>query len=154
MPKVGSGAIAIGVVGGSLGISTVETTFTSSVSAYIDNAAVTTTNGGNIKISASSQDTATTLGVATSLALTLGGAGAGATITVNVSPNVEAYAGSGASLSAAGDIDIAATANNSSRRRPSASPGVWSPWARAPTRQPQMVRSRRAWIAPSPRRPT
>ena len=50
--RVGSGAIAIGLIGGSLGVSTAENTVTSTVTAYIDNASLTVTGGGGISIGA------------------------------------------------------------------------------------------------------
>jgi hypothetical protein len=100
------------LVGGSLGISLAQNTVDSSITAYVDNAKVTS-SAGQIAIGASSSDAVNTLSVATSVALTLGGAGAGASATANVSPSVSAYAGSGAALSASGNISVTAGATDS-----------------------------------------
>ena len=110
--EVGSGSFAVGAIAGSVGISLSSNTVSSSIKAYIDNANVTSSANG-ISVGASSNDSVTTLAIATSVAL--GGAaasGAGATASASVNPNVEAYSGSGSSLNAAGDIAIAASSSN------------------------------------------
>ena len=112
--QVGSGAIAIGVIGGSIGISTAENKITSSIKSYIDNATVTST-GGAIALTALSQDSATTLGVATSLAAAVGGGIAGAAITVNVSPTIEAYTGSNVTLKTPVNFTVLADSLNSAQ---------------------------------------
>ncbi|HEV3085266.1 MAG TPA: hypothetical protein VGY66_36260, partial [Gemmataceae bacterium] len=105
-------SLAGGLFGASIGVSVAENDDTSTIQSFVDNASVTSTAGG-ITLSATSNDTVTTLSVATSVAAALGGAGAGGTATVNVDPTLEAYAGSGATLNASTTITITATATNS-----------------------------------------
>ncbi len=110
--KSGPGPGPAPLIGGSIGVSLADNTVSSSITAYVDNAKVTST-GGQISIGASSSDTVSTLSVATAIAAALGAGGAGANATADVSPSVEAYAGSGATLNAAGNISITAAATNS-----------------------------------------
>ncbi len=110
--EVGAGAGAGADIGGSIGVSTADNTVESSITAYVENAKVTS-SGGQISIGASSNDSVITLSVATSIAATLGGAGGGGNATASVRPSVLAYAGSGATLSAGGNISITATTTNS-----------------------------------------
>ena len=109
--EVGAGAGSGAVIGGSIGVSLASNTVSSNISAYADNAKVTST-GGQISIGSSSNDSGNTLSVATAIAAALGGAGAGSNATATVSPNVSAYAGSGATLNASGSIMITATTTN------------------------------------------
>ncbi len=110
--QIVSVAVAAGYVAGSVGLSLSNNTVTSSISAYVNDARVTSTGGG-ITIGASSDDSVATVSVATSVAAALGAAGAGAQANAEVSPTVAAYAGSGAILSAANDISVAASTTNS-----------------------------------------
>ncbi len=103
---------AVAIAGGSVGISVAQNTVDSTITAYVDNAKVTS-SAGDISIGASSSDSVNTLSVATSIAAALGGAGAGAGASATVNPAVEAYEGSGATLNAAGSISIAAGESNS-----------------------------------------
>ncbi len=110
--QIATAATAVGLEGGSVGLSLAENTVESGLSAYVDDAKVTS-SGGQIAIGASSNDAVTTLSVATSVAAAEGAAGAGARASAVNSPDVEAYAGSGTTLSALGDISITATTTNS-----------------------------------------
>ncbi len=65
--EVGAGAGAGALIGGSIGVSLATNTVSSNVSAYADNASVTST-GGQISIGASSTDSVNTLSVATAIA--------------------------------------------------------------------------------------
>ncbi len=109
--EVGAGAGAGADIGGSIGVSTADNTVESSITAYVDNAKITS-SGGQISIGASSNDSVITLSVATSIAATSGGALAGGNAIADVSPSVTAYAGSGATVHAAGNISITATTTN------------------------------------------
>ncbi len=109
--EIVTAAVAVGVQGGSVGISLADNTVSSGITAYADNATITST-GGQISIGASSQDSVNTLSVATSIAAALGGAAAGGSASADVSPIVSAYVGSGATLNAAGAISLNATTTN------------------------------------------
>ncbi len=110
---VAEGTATVGIAGGSIGISLATNTDKSTVKAYLDNANVTSTNGG-IGITATTTDTITSLSVATSLSISIGASGAGGDAESEISPTVEAYAGSATQLSAAHDITISATTTNDS----------------------------------------
>ena len=116
--EVGSGAVSVGLLGASIGVSIANNTAKSHVKAYADHVNLTSTGVDvdkdgvaldGIKILASADDTIDkTLGVATSVAISIGGAGAGAESTATVTPNVEAYIGGGAVLQAGGDVALSA----------------------------------------------
>jgi len=103
---VGSGALNVGLVGASVGVSLSDNTIHNTVKAYLDDAAVTA--DGDIGIRAESEGEIDALTVATSVALSAGGAGAGGDADASILTTVEAYAGPGVTLSAGGDIMIKA----------------------------------------------
>ena len=103
---VASGAFAAGLVGVSAGLSASVEMDTSKVTAYIDDASVTTP--GKISIVSGSSGSITGVTIATSGALIIGVAAMGASTTLIASPNVSAYAGTGATLDAGDNIKIKA----------------------------------------------
>ncbi|MEO0518743.1 MAG: DUF4347 domain-containing protein, partial [Cyanobacteria bacterium P01_A01_bin.116] len=94
---VGTGALAAGVAGASVGVSTTDITIDNTVRTYIDDATV---NSDDLMLSATSTPDIEALAVATSVAVSIGGAGAGAEATATVKSDVEARIGSGADITA------------------------------------------------------
>ena len=74
--SVGSGALAVGVIGASLGISLAEITTSDQVGAVIRSAAVNTAGAG-VSVQATGQSSLATMSVPTALAVAIGLAGAG-----------------------------------------------------------------------------
>ena len=106
--EVGSGAIAIGLAGASIGVSTSKNTDTSTVKATVDNVSI---NAASFELSATGFDLVTAETIATSLALAIGGAGAGGDASSSVTPNYQVVVGSGATVvTTTGDIDLEAKA--------------------------------------------
>ncbi|WP_193789043.1 hypothetical protein, partial [Zavarzinella formosa] len=107
--KVGTGAIAGGLVAASVSVSAADNTSASQVQSTVNNATVTTP--GNVRINSSTGGTADTLSIATSVAVGFGGAGAGATASSNLGDSVEASTGFNATINAGQDVEIAADSN-------------------------------------------
>jgi hypothetical protein len=106
---VGSGALAIGAIGASVGVSIADNLINNTVKAYVGDAAVTSSND-DIIITALSNAEVDSLAVATSVALSPTGlAGAGAEASADILSHIEAYAGSDATLSAGKDISLTST---------------------------------------------
>lgn len=102
-----SGAVA----GGSIGISIADNEISSTITAYVNNANITST-GGDVIVTATTTDSVESLSVATSVAVAIGGAGAGADATSKVNPTVVAKVMAGATLHSGDDVSILAMTNN------------------------------------------
>ncbi len=110
--SVGTGGEAVGVAGGTVGVSTAANRDSSSVNAFADQATLNATTG-EIGILAQTQDTVSSnLALSTAIAIAIGAGVGGATSISDISPDVEAYLGFGATASAGGNIGINADAAN------------------------------------------
>ncbi len=113
---VGSGALAAGAVGASIGVSVQTTTVNDTVTAYI-NAPVSVTVG-NVVVTSGSTVTITGLAVATSVALGGGAfAGSGANTESTIEGTVSAYVGSSGTITVPfyGDITVNATSTQNAQ---------------------------------------
>jgi hypothetical protein len=103
----GSGAISVGILGASIGVSLTETTATNKVTASVGQAKVTATSGG-ITLDARGGNTLATETVATAAAVAIGGAGAGGHAFTTDSSTLEAAVMTGAKLTSAGPLTVTA----------------------------------------------
>ena len=94
---VGTGALAIGYIGGSVGVSLTTNTVGGQVSAFIGGATVTTV-GQDINVNAESGNNITGQAVATALSVSIGGAGAGGNSSSEDDTTTSAYVGAGSSI--------------------------------------------------------
>ncbi|MCY3016429.1 MAG: Ig-like domain repeat protein [Planctomycetota bacterium] len=103
-------AVAGGLIGGSIGVSTIANTDSSAVTARVSTGTVTSTSGG-VSIAATATDTTgTMLGVATAVTVGIGGAGAGTDVRSDFSPTLLSTIASGATVAArAGTVSITST---------------------------------------------
>ena len=101
----GSGAGAVGVIGGSIGVSIAETTVADSVTATIGASAVTAVGGG-IAVDVRGGNTIATMAVPTSVAVGIGGAGAGGRAIATDASTFTAAIAPGAILAAAGPLVV------------------------------------------------
>lgn len=103
----GSGALSVGLVGGSIGVSLTETTVTNQVTASIGKAHVTATSGG-ITLDARGGNSLATETVATAAAVTIGGGGAGGHAISTDASTFAASVMAGATLSSTGPLTVRA----------------------------------------------
>ncbi|MEI8370631.1 MAG: Ig-like domain repeat protein [Planctomycetia bacterium] len=109
-------AVAGGLIGGSIGVSTIANSDSSAVTARVSTGTVTSTSGG-VSIAATATDTTgTMLGVATAVTAAIGGAGAGAASTTTFAPTVTTGVAAGATVSAvAGAVTVGSRLTSDAR---------------------------------------
>ena len=99
--NIGTGALAIGFVGGSLGVSVTTNTIGDNVSAYINDATVTA-YGQDIDVYANYDGSTSGVTVATAVALSQGGSIAGGYASSTDNTNTDSYIDSGADIDTEG----------------------------------------------------
>jgi hypothetical protein len=110
---VGTGALAVGIVGASIGISLTTNTIGSVVNADIAGADVTTT-GGDVSVAASANQAIDGKSIATAASISIGGAGAGAVATTLDRTATQAFVGAGSTVSThGGALNVSATSTPS-----------------------------------------
>ena len=109
-------AVAGGMYGGSIGMSMINNTDTSTIGAKVSSGSVSSKAGG-VSIAASATDTTgTMLGIATAVTAGTGGAGAGTDVRSDFSPTLFSTVASGATVAATvGTVSITSTLSSQAR---------------------------------------
>jgi len=107
--NVGSGGLAIAVVGPSAGVSAASNTVSDSVNAFINGATVTTM-GSDVDVTAQSMSSITGESVATAVNISFGGSAAGGVCTSTDNTTTTAYVGPGSTIQTDGSgVNISPT---------------------------------------------
>lgn len=103
--SVGAGALSVGLVGGSLGISLAEITTNDSVTAAISGASVIT-SGTAVSVEATGTSSLSTMSVPTALSASLGVAGAGGNSNITDSSTFTASVDTGSNISTGNSVGV------------------------------------------------
>jgi hypothetical protein len=114
--RVTAVAVAFGRIGGSIGVSRIDNTDTSSITAAVSGGSVSS-SGGGVTIEARADDTTErSRGVATAVTIAFGGAGAGTDVRTTFKPTLVAQVGSDTTVTAPnGTVRVGSTLTSDAR---------------------------------------
>ena len=114
--RVTAVAVAGGMIGGSIGVSRIDNTDTSSITSAVSGGSVTS-SGGGVTIEARADDTTErSRGVATAVTIALGGAGAGTDVRTTFTPTLVAQVGIRTTVTAPnGTVRVGSTLTSDAR---------------------------------------